>query len=249
MESNNELQNIEQEARITRYLKGQMTADEEKAFVSELKQNPDLKAKAVTIAMMIKVMDSEGAKKDAEIVEAFKASTTNEIQDVANKVSAPKKQTKIFFIPRKTFIAFSAAASILVCLLGGYRIYDNHKMSALGGEYLAYFPASDYTRGGESPVDNELSALYDQVENGDRMHDAIKSLERLWSESRSDTYNDYTEYSPEIGWILANAYIRDNDKDKAIDVLTILESESEPGSAMAEKARELREKVEQKKLF
>lgn len=249
MESNNELHNVEQDARITRYLKGQMTADEEKAFASELKQNPELKAKAITIARMIKAMEAEGAKNDTEVVDAIKASTANEIQKIASKVSAPKKQPKIFFIPRKTFIAFSAAASILVCLFGGYRIYDNRQMSALGGEYLAYFPASDYTRGGESPVDKELSALYNQVEQGEGMSEAINSLERMWTESRSDTYNDFTEYSPEIGWILANAYIRENDKDKAIIVLTILESESEPGSAMAEKTRELREKVESKKLF
>lgn len=248
MESNKEVSNIEQEARITRYLKGQMSTDEEKAFVSELNENPELKAKAITIARMIKAMDTEGAKRDATIIEAFKVASSKDIAYVARKVSEPRKP-KILFIPRKTFIAFSAAASILVCLFGGYRIYDNRQMSSLGGEYLAYFPATDYIRGSESPVDKELASLYAQVKNGNNLTGAINTLEQMWTESRGDTYNDYTEYSPEIGWILANAYIRDNDKDKAIEVLTILENESDPESAIALKARELREKVQHIKLF
>lgn len=44
--------------------------------------------------------------------------------------------------------------------------------------------------------------------------------------------------------MLANAYLRDNDKSKALEVLGILIAESPEGTAMGDKARELKEKVE-----
>ena len=66
----------------------------------------------------------------------------------------------------------------------------------------------------------------------------------MWTESRSDTFNDYTEYMPEIGWMLANAYLRNNDKSNALEVLGVLIAESPEGTAMSDKARELKEKIE-----
>ncbi len=44
--------------------------------------------------------------------------------------------------------------------------------------------------------------------------------------------------------MLANAYLRNNDKSKALNVLDVLIVESPEGTAMGDKARELKEKVE-----
>lgn len=51
---------IMQDQMITRYLKGQMNASEEKDFTSEIEKNPELKSKAVAIARMIKAMQKIG---------------------------------------------------------------------------------------------------------------------------------------------------------------------------------------------
>lgn len=82
------------------------------------------------------------------------------------------------------------------------------------------------------------------IETKHNIDDAIVRLSDMWAKSRSDTFNDYTEYMPEIGWMLANAYLRNNDKSKALNVLDVLIVESPEGTAMGDKARELKEKVE-----
>ena len=86
--------------------------------------------------------------------------------------------------------------------------------------------------------------MYSDIETKHNLGDAIARLSGMWTESRGDTFNDYTEYMPEIGWMLANAYLRNNDKSKALEVLGILIAESPEGTAMGDKARELKEKVE-----
>ena len=54
-----------------------------------------------------------------------------------------------------------------------------------------------------------------------------------------ETYNDYTDYSAEIGWNLAIANLKDNNKKEAKKVLEKLVDTSEAGSAVNQKAKEL----------
>ena len=58
-----------------------------------------------------------------------------------------------------------------------------------------------------------------------------------------ETYNDYTDYSTDIGWNLAIAYLKGNDGDNAKTVLTRLISITEDGSAINTKAKELKHKI------
>ena len=58
-----------------------------------------------------------------------------------------------------------------------------------------------------------------------------------------ETYNDYTDYAPQIGWNLAIAYLKDNDKDNAMAVLTKLEGIAEDGTAIKNKCIELINKL------
>jgi Tfp pilus assembly protein PilF len=58
-----------------------------------------------------------------------------------------------------------------------------------------------------------------------------------------ETYNDYTDYSSEIGWNLAIAYLKDNNKKDAKVMLEKLISSSEDSSAIHSKAKELLEKL------
>lgn len=145
---------------------------------------------------------------------------------------------------RKLIVSFSAAASILLCVFGGYKYYKYEQVSSLGSEYLAYFPASEFSRGENDGVSDILKEMCSDIETKHNIDDAIVRLSDMWAKSRSDTFNDYTEYMPEIGWMLANAYLRNNDKSKALNVLDVLIVESPEGTAMGDKARELKEKVE-----
>ena len=54
-----------------------------------------------------------------------------------------------------------------------------------------------------------------------------------------ETYNDYTDYSAEIGWNLAIAYLKDNNKQEAKKVLEKLITTSEKGSAIYNTSKQL----------
>ena len=55
--------------------------------------------------------------------------------------------------------------------------------------------------------------------------------------------NNLTNYSPQIGWNLAIAHLKNHDKSKAKDVLKTLIDKSEEGSKVRMKAEEVLRKL------
>ena len=229
---------------LSRYMKGQLSEGEEVEFKQLIADDPELRNKAIATARIVKAMNDVGCERDDKTIEEIRQTTEKEIKIVASNVSgAAIKKLRILNF-RKLIVSFSVAASILLCVFGGYKYYKYEQVSSLGSEYLAYFPASEFSRGENDGVSDILKELYSDIETKHNLGDAIARLSGMWTESRGDTFNDYTEYMPEIGWMLANAYLRDNDKSKALEVLGILIAESPEGTAMGDKARERKEKVE-----
>ena len=229
---------------LSRYLKGQLSEIEEVEFKRLIADEPELHNKAIATARLVKAMNEVGSERDDKTIEEIRQATEQKIKIVASNVSgAAIKEPRILNF-RKFIVSFSAAASILLCVFGGYKYYKYEQVSSLGSEYLAYFPASEFSRGENDGVSDILKELYSDIETKHNLGDAIARLSGMWTESRGDSFNDYTEYMPEIGWMLANACLRNNDKSKALKVLGVLIAESPEGTAMVDKARELKEKVE-----
>lgn len=229
---------------LSRYLKGQLSEIEEVEFKRLIADEPELHNKAIATARLVKAMNEVGSERDDKTIEEIRQATEQKIKIVASNVSgAAIKEPRILNF-RKFIVSFSAAASILLCVFGGYQYYKYEQVSSLGSEYLAYFPASEFSRGENDGVSDILKELYSDIETKHNLGDAIARLSGMWTESRGDSFNDYTEYMPEIGWMLANACLRNNDKSKALKVLGVLIAESPEGTAMGDKARELKEKVE-----
>ncbi len=192
-------QTYNNEERINRYLHGEMTPEEESTFESDLQKDDTLKRQAETMARIIKGMKVLGDEHDKQLVEQMKA-------------SSEKKATPVRWI--------SIAASFALILTVGYYIYDYSATTGLGREYASAFPTSSIIRGEEDEdISETLTALFDNVANGEDLDNTIEQLEKLWTLSQSDTYNGYTTYEPYIGWNLAIAHLRNNDKKEAKDVL------------------------------
>jgi hypothetical protein len=94
-----------------------------------------------------------------------------------------------------------------------------------------------------SNIDSQLEAIKSEIQSKQNLKASINTLERMWQQSISDEYTEYTAYMPEIGWILANAYLCDNSKDKACNILDALIVAYPTESAIGDKARELKEKI------
>ena len=138
----------------------------------------------------------------------------------------------------------AAAASIAIIATVGYNQYERHQVIALGKEYaLTLSPfAEEYHRGDTFTAGEEINALTANVRNQENLEQTIDRLSRLWALSKSDTYNDYTDFAPEIGWTLAIAHLENNDKNAAISVLTQITA-LYPETAICHKANELLKKL------
>ena len=228
---------IIEEERINSFLRGEMSSEEETTFMDELKSNDVLRNKAVVAARMAKAIKTVGEEKDSLVKEALLTSNDHDIEMIVKNVT--RKRSKLL-----TLRIISVAASILILVISGWHYYDYRVTTGLGNEYEMMFEPSSFVRGVDTgSVEKELNSLFAKVKSGDESDNTIKRLSLLWELSTMDTYNDYTDYAPQIGWNLAIAYLKDNDKDNAITVLTKLEGMAEDGTAIKNKCIELINKL------
>lgn len=230
---------------LSRYMKGQMTGDEEVTFKQLLKDNDTFRNKAIATARLVQAMDQVGRDNDKEIIKSIRGVSLSDAEGISAKACDSSTNTPRILTFRRFVLSFSAAASIFLCVFGGYKYYKYSQITSLGSEYLAYFPASEFSRGENDDIENKLKGLYSNIETKSNLDTTINELKIMWDESLSDSYNDYTEHMPEIGWLLANAYLRNNDKSQSIEVLDVLINEYPDGTAMGNKARELKRKIEE----
>jgi FimV-like protein len=144
------------------------------------------------------------------------------------------------------FITTLSVAAAIVIVFWGSRYYiDYRHTTRLADEYATAFvmePAA--TRGtGDEEVARTMSRLFASVRSGKRLPVVQDRLSKLWKLSLQPTYNDYTPYSSLIGWNLAIAYLKNNDKTRAREVLTVLASHADSDAVRA-KAAELLAKLE-----
>ena len=193
--------------RISRFLQGLMKESEEAAFIEELKKNVDLRKQAITQARLVKGMKQI----DEELKDAFRHADEQTIKRIASQ--ATKKENKSVH-----WLAY--AASIILIVFVGFKGYDYYSTVNLGKQYANTFVLSDIVRGeSNSEVENELKGLFDNVINGKDLRKTTERLDAIWQIAKQDTYNDYTDYAPYIGWYLAIGYLRDYEKLKANKIL------------------------------
>lgn len=211
------------EERINRYLFGQMSTEEEMAFENDVRKDILLKKQAEASARMVKAMAAVGGKRDKELISGLKNTSAN----------------------RKPFFRWvSIAASFALVLTVGYQVYEYNRIGALGAEYAMAFPVSEIIRGEEDEnVVQTLTELFDNVDNGENLEFTISELSELWTLSQSDTYNEYTTYAPYIGWNLAIAHLRNNDKKEARTSLEQMQTMYPEGTSIRDKVTELLNKL------
>ena len=217
--------------RISRFMQGLMEADEEDAFQIELKNNEELRNQAIAQARLVKGMKQV----DEELKEMFQRTDEQTIRNIANRVTARKNRSTRWL---------AIAASIVFIVFVGFKSYDYYDTTNLGKEYANAFPTSSIVRGElNTDVESELKALFDNVAQNRDLDNTTSRLKTLWELSKQDTYNDYTDYSPYIGWNLAVGYLRNYEKAKAKDILKEIEKMYPKETTMGNKARILHKKI------
>ena len=229
----NEKENIIQEKdlvndeRISRFMQGLMEADEEDAFQIELKNNEELRNQAIAQARLVKGMKQV----DEELKEMFQRTDEQTIRNIANRVTARKNRSTRWV---------AIAASVVFIVFVGFKSYDYYDTTNLGKEYANAFPTSSIVRGElNTDVESELKALFDNVAQNRDLDNTTSRLKTLWELSKQESYNDYTDYSPYIGWNLAIGYLENYEKAKAKEILKEMKQLYPEGTALGDKIREV----------
>lgn len=213
--------------RISRFMQGLMEADEEDAFQIELKNNEELRNQAIAQARLVKGMKQV----DEELKEMFQRTDEQTIRNIANRVTARKNRSTRWL---------AIAASVVFIVFVGFKSYDYYDTTNLGKEYANAFPTSSIVRGElNTDVESELKALFDNVAQNRDLDNTTSRLKTLWELSKQESYNDYTDYSPYIGWNLAIGYLENYEKAKAKEILKEMKQIYPEGTALGDKIREV----------
>lgn len=246
MDENNIDKVLIDDERISLFMQGRMSAEEEALFKEELKSNIELRQRAISQARLVKGMKQA----DEELVNAFKQADMPTIKEVIEKsrdyttegkaaisgssfgedevdncgtsTSTSYSNTERTF-SKRPLRWFAYAASIFIIVFVGYKGYDYYNTTSLGKQYANAFPIESIVRGdADTDVEMELTKLFKNVSKGENLKKTTARLAELWEIAKQDTYNDYTDYAPYIGWNLAIGYLEDYEKAKAEAVLLVM---------------------------
>lgn len=201
--------------RIERYLTEQMTPEENEVFLNDLRNDKELREEAQMMAMAIKEVKEKQAKQDAEIME---------------EVLVSNRKAKTIRMVRWA----ASIAAMFVLIFGARHLYEMNKIDNLFNDYYTSYDVSSARGGDDEAIKEELAILYNKVGTDKDVTSVIDRLQTIYDniQSNSDEYVDYSYYDNDIAWYLALAYIKNNNLDKAKELLKPL---ADNGNAEADK--------------
>jgi len=216
---------------IEKYLKGQLTAEEEKAFREQLKNDKAFRDEVLATTLLIKQMKQQNQEKEHAILEE------------SRKLAIARARR------RWIYRISSIAAVLIIGFFAVKPIYFNFKSDQMISQnYAQWSPREEGTTKGASRgevqagenVVAELTELFDNVGKGKDMKMTTYRLEKALQESATDY--EYYQYSDDIIWYLALAYIQNNQFGKARTELNKIIQSGD--SYYLEKAKELYKEIE-----
>lgn len=206
--------------RIESFLRGSMNAQEEAIFKQEIKSNPELRNRAMTMASLIKGLHVQNSAKEATII---------------------KENTAKSRIRPLLYWACSVAA-VFAIVFGVYKDHRYRILDATASPYYTEYDMSDVSRGDlDSVTTAHLYNLFIKIQENRSVSDIIKELEPIYNSLDADfTYNAFAN---DIAWNLALAYVKDDQIYKAITILQKLKDDN-PETPIYNKADELIKKLQ-----
>lgn len=194
--------NKDNSERIERFLREQMSPEENDAFLNDLKNDKDLREEAQMMALMIKEMKEEQIKQSEKLTE---------------DVLAEEKQAKKARIISMVRWPLSIAA-MFILIFGATLLWNRQSDSEiLFNEYYQPYVVQGERGGDDDAIKEELANLYNKVGTEDDITPIITRLQTIYDNILSNNvdYAEYIYYEKDIVKYLALAYIKNNDLDKA----------------------------------
>ena len=196
------MENKDNSERIEKFLREQMSPDENDAFLNDLRNDKDLREEAQMMALMIKEMKEEQARQSEKLTE---------------DVLAEDKQAKKAKIISMVRWPLSIAAMFI--LIFGITLFWNRQSDSeiLFNEYYQPYVVQGERGGDDDAIKEELANLYNKVGTEDDVTPIITRLQTIYDNILSNNvdYAEYIYYEKDIVKYLALAYIKNDDLDKA----------------------------------
>ena len=221
MSNIDEIKFNEIDERIERFLRGQISPEEEARLHEDLKNDPDLREHAIAVSVLIKSLQDKGKQYDQVII---------------NEVKAQKKPGNL----RRLFIWTSSIAAALALVIGFNFYAENARYARVNEMLTPYYEHYDPTSLSRGDADSitiaHLYSLFNRIPEEKDMKDIIAELEPIY-ESLDSGYT-YYPYANDIAWNLALAYVKGEKNEKAKDILRnlVLNAVNTP---LADKSNEL----------
>lgn len=196
------MENKDNSERIERFLREQMSPEENDAFLNDLKNDKDLREEAQMMALMIKEMKEEQIKQRGKLTE---------------DVLAEEKQAKTARIISMVRWPLSIAA-MFILIFGATLLWNRQSdTDALFTEYYSSYTLQGESRGGDSEVEKELAVLFNQVGTEKDISTVIDKLQKIYDSV--DSEYEYSLYADDIAWYLALAYLKVDKPEKSKELL------------------------------
>ena len=206
------LENLDE--RIDAFIRGTMTEEEEAAFKQEIKADPELRNHVMSTLALIKGIREQESEKEKAL---FTLKATDRTRTLLKWACSIAAVFAIFFAYQKD------------------RRYN--ELSNIVSPYYSEYSMDDISRGDtDSAKVAHLYTLFNNIKEQRNVSSVIAELEPIYNSLDSDfTYNAYAN---DITWNLALAYVKDDQKDKAITVLEKLVMDN-PDAPIFVRAKEL----------
>ena len=196
------MENKDNSERIERFLREQMSLEENDAFLNDLKNDKDLREEAQMMALMIKEMKEEQIKQSGKLTE---------------DVLAEEKQAKTARIISMVRWPLSIAA-MFILIFGATLLWNRQSdTDALFTEYYSSYTLQGESRGSDSEVEKELAMLFNQVGTENDISTVIDKLQKIYDSV--DSEYEYSLYADDIAWYLALAYLKVDKPEKSKELL------------------------------
>ena len=192
--------NKDNSERIERYLREQMSPEENDAFLNDLKNDKDLREEAQMMALMIKEMKDEQARQSKRLTENI----LKDVRPAAKTIS---------------IVRWSLSIAAMFLLIFGATLLWNRQSDAdaLFTEYYSPYTLQGESRGGNSDIEKELAVLFNQVGTEEDVSTVIIKLQKIYDSI--DSEYEYSLYADDITWYLALAYLKADKPERAKELL------------------------------
>ena len=220
MDKNNDILQESNDERIDAFIRGMMTEEEEQAFKQDIKANSELRAQVMATVSMIRGIREQGSTHDKAIISKYDNSRV-----------------------RSVLVWACSIAAFIAIFFGYSKDKRFNELSGIVSPYYSEYSMSEYSRGDvDSATVAHLYTLFNNVKSQRNMNKIIEELEPIYTNLDSDF--TYSAYANDIAWNLAIAYIKDDQTDKAINILEKLEADN-PDTPIAVRVQEILKKMKE----